>query len=210
MILYLIRHGESVYNAEGRIQGHSDIPLSEFGRRQSASLAACLAAVPLEAVFSSPLRRAAETAAPIAAWHGLAVQFDDRLKEIHAGIFQGLLWTEIAERFPREALPWLGQEPDFVIPGGESRRQLMHRGQLGLEAIRQQSYQTVAVVAHGGVLSAALKGLLGIPAQRNPFNLSNASISKLIWKNDVKLMTLNQLDHLRQFDLAREDQTGNL
>ena len=210
MIFYLIRHGESLYNAEGRIQGQSDVELSPLGLRQSEAIADALAGESIDAVFASPLRRAMQTARPIAARLGLEIECDDRLKEIDAGIFQGLLWSEIEAKFPGEAGPWRRQEADFAIPGGESRRDLMVRGLAAFEAIRERSFQRVAVVSHGGILAGALKALLRIPAEVNPFSLYNASISKLAWDGRIKLLTLNQLDHLRAADLDREDATGNV
>ncbi len=210
MLFYLIRHGESLYNAEARIQGQSDVALSPLGLRQAEAIADALAEEPIDAVFASPLRRAMQTAEPIAARLGLAIQADDRLKEIHAGIFQGLLWAEIEARFPDAFRPWSEQHPDFVIPGGESRRSLMVRGRAVFDSIREGPFRRVAIVSHGGILAAALKALLRIPAEINPFSLYNASISKLAWNDTVKLLTLNQLDHLRVAGLAREDATGSV
>ena len=210
MLLYLIRHGESLYNAEGRIQGQSDVALSPLGLRQAQAIAEALAEEQIDAIFASPLERAMQTAEPIAAKLGLKIQPDDRLKEIHAGIFQGLLWAEIEAKFPDSAAPWREQQPDFVIPGGESRRALMVRGLAVFESIRESPFRRVAVVSHGGILTAALKAVLRIPAEINPFSLYNASISKLAWNERIKLLTLNQLDHLRAAGLAREDATGSV
>jgi len=210
MIFYLIRHGESLYNAEGRIQGQSDIELSPLGLRQAEAIAEALADEHIDAVFASPLRRAMQTAQPIAARLGLEIHCDDRLKEINAGIFQGLLWAEIEAKFPAEAGPWRQQQPDFVIPGGESRQALMVRGLAVFESIRERPFRRVAVVSHGGILAGALKALLRIPAEVNPFSLYNASISKLAWEGRIKLLTLNQLDHLHAVGLDREDATGNV
>jgi broad specificity phosphatase PhoE len=210
MLFYLIRHGESLYNAEGRIQGQSDVELSPLGLRQAAAIAEAFGDEPLDAVFASPLRRAMQTAEPIAARFGLPIRPDDRLMEIHAGIFQGLLWAEIEAKFPEAARPWREQHPDYVIPGGESRRSLMVRGRAAFESIRELPFRRVAVVSHGGILAAALKSLLQMPAEINPFSLYNASISKLAWDQRVKLLTLNQLDHLRAAAIAREDATGNV
>lgn len=197
MLLYCIRHGESVYNAEGRIQGQADIPLSPLGRRQSRAVAELLVSRPIEAIFSSPLARAGETAAAIGEALGLPVEYDARLQEIHAGIFQGLAWNEIERSHPDEAARWLAQEPDFVIPGGESRRSLMDRGRAALEAIRATDRRQVVVVSHGGLLSAAFKALLEIPAQRTPFALYNASVSRVAWDQQFRLQTLNETAHLR-------------
>jgi probable phosphoglycerate mutase len=201
MILYCIRHGVTEFNAAGRIQGQLDSPLSAEGLLQAAAVAEALASQPIDAVFASPLRRAADTAIAIADRLGLSVQYDARLQEINAGIFQGLGWPEIGQRFPADAAQWRSHDPDYRIPGGESRRDLMHRAQAALNAIRATGHQQVLVVAHGGSLAAALKSLLEIPAHRNPFNLQNASITQLQWiGHDVKLLTLNQVDHLH--DLA--------
>lgn len=198
MILYCVRHGESVYNATGRIQGQEDVPLSELGRQQGRAVAEALADRPIEALFSSPLARAAETAEAIGQALRLPVEFDDRLREIHAGIFQGLFWREIEQSHPEEAARWLRQEPDFVIPGGESRRSLMRRGLQALAAVRARNLGQVVVVSHGGLLSAAFKALLEIPAERTPFSLRNASISRAKWDEQFRLQTLNETEHLRR------------
>ena len=132
MVLFLIRHGESLYNIEGRIQGQSDVALSPLGLRQSEAIAEALSGSGIDAVFTSPLRRAMQTAAPVAERLGLKVQSDERLKELNAGTFQGLLWSEIEARFPREVGLWREEQPDVAIPGGESRRDLMIRGYAAL------------------------------------------------------------------------------
>jgi broad specificity phosphatase PhoE len=178
--------------------------------RQAEAIADALADEAIDAVFASPLRRAIETAEPIAARLGLEIRCDDRLKEIHAGIFQGLLWEEVESKYPDAARPWREQQPDFVIPGGESRRALMERGRSIFESIRETPIRRVVVVSHGGILAAALKAVLRIPAEINPFSLYNASISVLAWNERIKLLSLNQLDHLRARGLALEDMTGSV
>jgi 2,3-bisphosphoglycerate-dependent phosphoglycerate mutase len=210
MILYLVRHGQSVYNAQRRIQGQSDIPLSPFGEHQSQALAAAFAPLKIDAVYASPLLRAMQTAQPVAAALHLEIHTDDRLKEINAGVFQGVFWDEIEHTLPDEAARWREQDPDFVIPGGESRRILGERGRSALQAIHDAGHRQAVVVAHGGVLAAALKSLLGIPAQINPFSFYNASISRLAWDRQIKLLTLNQLDHLKSAGLDFTDNTGDL
>src|SRR5580693_7632884 len=116
MLLYLIRHGQSLFNAEKRIQGQTDIALSPFGEKQSQALAAAFRGLPIDALYASPLRRAMQTAAPIADALKLEIRTDDRLKEINAGIFEGVGWDEIASHSPEAAARWQAQEPDFVIP----------------------------------------------------------------------------------------------
>ena len=199
MLLYCIRHGESSYNAEGRIQGQSDVPLSEMGRRQSEAVAKALAGLPIEAVHSSPLRRAMQTAQPVALALKLEIRTDPRLMEVHAGVFQDKLRSQLDELYPDEIARWRSGDPDFTIPGGESRRDLMRRGREVFEAIGRTGHGQVVVVTHGGLLTAAMKALLEIPAERHPFLLENGSISQLeLGDGVVKLLSLNRVDHLRE------------
>lgn len=210
MFCYLIRHGESAYNAVGRIQGQSNVPLTELGHKQADALGRALRGQPIEAIYSSPLDRAYHTAQPIAAALGLPIQTDPGLMELNAGVFQGLLWPEIVERFPEAAARWKTLDPDFRIPQGESRRDLMTRALAAIEAVRAREYKHVAIVAHGGLLSAGLKGLLGIPAERNPFILYNGSISTLHWGEQLKLISLNQIEHLHLDGQRLDSRLGDL
>jgi broad specificity phosphatase PhoE len=196
MILYLVRHGESIYNAEGRIQGQSDIPLSPLGHRQSEAVASGFRGAQIDAIYSSPLLRALDTARPLAAQLGLEPRTDKRLMEINAGVFQGLTWSDIHQRFPQAGEAWKSQDPDFRIPEGETRRELMQRAEAVLQSIREADHRTAVVVAHGGVLTAGLKALLRVPAERNPFMLYNGSISMADWQVQFRLVTLNQMEHL--------------
>jgi 2,3-bisphosphoglycerate-dependent phosphoglycerate mutase len=211
MILYCVRHGESTYNLEGRLQGQSDEPrLSPLGQKHAAALAATLGQLQIDAIYASPLKRAMETARPLSDRLKLPIQTDNRLKEINIGVFQGTLAAELADRFPQEATRWRSQDPDYRIPGGESRRDLMLRASAAFEDIFAAGHRQVIVVAHGGVLAAAFKALVGVPAERNPFMLYNGSISMLEWTTQLKLMTLNQIDHLRAAGCALATRTGDL
>jgi probable phosphoglycerate mutase len=198
MLLYCVRHGESSYNAEGRIQGQSDVPLSALGLRQSEAVAAALVGLPIEAIYASPLRRAMQTAGPVAEGLKLEIRTDPRLMEVHAGVFQHKLRSELDRLYPAEYARWKSGDPDFAIPGGESRRDLMRRGHEFFREIARNGHQQAAVVTHGGLLAAALKALMGIPAERHPFVLHNGSISQLEFTDGkVKLVALNRVDHLR-------------
>jgi probable phosphoglycerate mutase len=210
MILYCVRHGESTYNVEGRLQGQSDTHLSPLGLKHAAAVADALGGFEIDAIYSSPLSRAMETARPLAEKLKLPIAIDDRLKEIDIGIFQNCLASELADRFPQEAARWRTQDPDFRIPDGESRRDLMQRAQAAFEEIHATDRRQVVVVAHGGVLAAALKALIGVPAERNPFTLYNGSISMLDWGSQFKLMTLNQIDHLHAAGCVLATRTGDL
>ena len=179
MILYCVRHGESVYNAEGRIQGRLNVPLSELGRRQSAAAAAALARRSADALCASPLRRAMETAEIIADALGLPIQIEPRLMEIDCGVFQDKRPGELAELYPQAWAQWKSEDLDFVIPGGESRRQVIARGRAAFLAIAAAARHAVIVVAHGRLLTCTLKDVLGIPASQLPFSLQNGSITTL-------------------------------
>lgn len=209
MLFYCSRHGESVFNAERRVQGQLDIPLSKNGQQQSKALASVLSSEPLDVIVASPLRRAIETAEVIATELHLSLKIDPRLAEINAGIFQGLKWDEIEIRYPNEAARWKSGDPDFMIPKGESRRTLMLRGQAAFEAIRANGHTHVAVIAHGGLLAATLKSLLKIPSSLNPFVFQNGAISRLEWSSTIRLLTLNEQHHLQKIKVDSE-RTGDL
>jgi probable phosphoglycerate mutase len=206
MHLYLIRHGETFSNAEGRIQGQTDNPLSPLGERQALATARSLHSVPVDALLASPLARARRTAEILGDEMRLSVETADALMEIHAGVFQGLLWTECEARYPEAAAAWISEDPDFVIPGGESRRQLMQRGTQALTEIRSRGFRRVVVVSHGGVLGAALKGLLHVPAERNPFRLANCAITELAWDSNPVVVRMNDVNHLER--LHADDGAG--
>jgi len=209
MLFYCSRHGETAFNAEGRVQGQLDIPLSKNGQQQSKALASALSLEPLDAIVVSPLRRALETAEAIATELQLPLKIDPRLAEINAGIFQGLKWDEIEIKYPNEATLWKSGDPDFVIPEGESRRTLMLRGQAAFETIQANNHTHVAVIAHGGLLAATLKSLLKIPSSLNPFVFRNGTISRLEWSSTIKLLTLNEQYHLQKSTINSE-RTGDL
>lgn len=202
MILYCVRHGESTYNAEGRVQGQSDVPLSELGRRQGQAVARALADVGLEAIYTSPLRRAYDTAELIAAQTNCPIFTDVRLMEIHAGLFQERLRTELQAEFPEEYRRWISGDPDYVIPGGESRRQLAERGVAAFRDIIASGFQRVAVVSHGRLLVVTLRALLH-PEQGDslPAALQNASITIVEADpsaDNVKVLAVDKIEHLKE------------
>jgi probable phosphoglycerate mutase len=179
--LLVIRHGETAWNAEHRIQGHLDIPLSPAGIRQAANLAERLAGEVIDAVYSSELTRAWLTAAPFAARLGLEIVADTRLRERSFGVFEGLTLDEIAARHPEGFRRWRERNPAWAIDGGESGQQLVDRV---LDALRdivaRHRGQTVAVVTHGGVLDVVYRAARSLPwdAPRE-HQMLNASINRL-------------------------------
>ena len=213
MLQFLIRHGESVSNVEERVQGQADVDLSELGRRQAARVAArsreLVASAPGNdapwEIWSSPLKRARHTAEMIAAAVGLPLHIEERLCELHAGIFQGHLWADLETQFPEAVAQWRSGDVDYQIPGGESRAQLAARGHEALQALAARNVSGMIVVAHGGVLTAALGSLLGrahpllASAAQRPFTklpaLANASLTLLEWPGP-RLISFNETAHL--------------
>lgn len=200
MFLHCIRHGESEFNARHLIQGQLDPPLSPLGLSQSRALAAALADLPSSVVVHSPLRRAVQTAEPVAEAANRRLIVLDELQEIHAGVFQGLAWAEIAAKYPDEAKRWKNQDPDFRPEGGETRRELMERGRKAFEAIRAMDEKEVIVVTHGGLLGAALKALLRIPAEENPFRFYNCGWNAVSWEGRWRVAKINDVAHLQGLD----------
>jgi probable phosphoglycerate mutase len=152
--ILLARHGETDWNREGRFQGHADPPLNETGCAQAAELAAELEGVELAAVYSSPLRRAVETAAVVAAEHGLEPVAVDALREVDVGSWQGLIRAEIEARFPEQFARWLDYDQGWE--DGESYEEMGRRAvAVLLELAAAHEGERILAVTHGGPIRAA-------------------------------------------------------
>jgi probable phosphoglycerate mutase len=180
--LLLIRHGETEWNTEGRIQGFRDIALSDRGQRQAQVLARHLAVQAIDAVYASDLARAIATATPLAAQRGQAVRIDARLKERGFGLFEGSTYAEAEAKWPNEYAIWRQRDPGHALPGGESFRDARARVMACLEEIAQRhAGRTVALVTHGGVLDIIYRAAHGIPWETPRSHLlPNASINHVI------------------------------
>jgi len=177
--LIVVRHGETLWNLDGRQQGHLDSPLSPLGVRQADAIAARLAEERFDALYSSDLGRARATAQRIAARTGHAVRVDERLRERHLGIIQGLTMSEFERLHPEEHARFNSGGADFRVPGGESIRQRHERVVACAEEIAaRHPGQRVVIVTHGGVLSSLFRRAAGISvAAPRTFRLWNASIN---------------------------------
>jgi len=152
--ILLARHGETDWNREGRFQGHADPPLNATGRAQAAELAAELKAVGIAAVYSSPLRRALETAQAVAAEHGLDPVAVDALREVDVGSWQGLTRVEIETQFPEQFARWLDYDQGWE--DGESYEEMGRRAVAALlELALAHEGERVLAVTHGGPIRAA-------------------------------------------------------
>jgi broad specificity phosphatase PhoE len=159
--VYLARHGQSDWNAELRWQGYADRPLTELGRQQAAELARQLAEVPLDAVYSSDLLRARETAEAVASPHGLVVQALPELREIDVGSWSGITRAEAEERFPEAFRRWTGGSHGWE--DGETYEDMATRVVAAvLEIAAEHPGGTVLVVSHGGPIRMLHASSLGM------------------------------------------------
>ncbi|MCL5058679.1 MAG: histidine phosphatase family protein [Actinobacteria bacterium] len=150
--VYLIRHGETIWNSQMKLQGHADIPLSERGLRQAAALAERLASRRMAAIYCSDLGRAVETARQVAAPHSLEVIPLRDLREMNFGEWEGLTFREITEKYGDMAMKWWSAPLSIKVPGGEGLTELTARVVPAVRDIveRHSGDDSVAVVCHGG------------------------------------------------------------
>jgi probable phosphoglycerate mutase len=207
-VIVVIRHGETTWNAERRIQGQLDGELSELGLRQAEALARTFTGEVIHALYSSDLGRALKTSEVIGAIIGKRVVTDRRLRERHHGVFQGLTRSEILERYPDEFAMYQSREEDVPIPGGESLRELQRRVVDCLEEIGgNHRGGRVVVVTHGGVLDSLFRHTVGLPlrAERG-FQIPNASRNTFRHRNGKwLLLTWGNICHLQSLGRAPRD-----
>jgi len=184
-VLWLIRHGETDWNREGRWQGWRDVPLNPTGLAQAEAMAERLAraGVVFGALYASPLRRALQTAHPTARRLGLEIRIDERLREIHQGAFEGLTHAEIAQRFAAE-LEAIRRAPALTsAPGGETVTQVAARVRAAADDIaHQHEGQTVLVFGHGLSLATLYCQAHAIPLEEAPRYIpANGDILVVEW-----------------------------
>lgn len=200
--LIVVRHGETVWNANGRQQGHLDGELNERGHEQAEAIAQRLSNESFDVLVSSDLGRAMQTARHIADRTRHEIIPDARLRERHLGIFQGLTLAQAAEQFPEVHRRFSGNDPDFIIPDGESRRQTHERVIAGASAIAEQhTGERIVVVGHGGVLTSLFRHTLGLPiGGPRTFKLFNASYNTFfITDGQWQLGIWGDVSHLAGF-----------
>ncbi len=192
-----MRHGESTWNSVGRFQGGLDAPLSPRGHAQAAALALGLAPTRFDAIYMSPLSRARDTAVACGAALGLAPVPVDDLREVGLGDWEGLtlatVLTQDGERYRR----WLEAPVDHVPFGGEPMARLAGRVEAALAGLGARHPDgRVLVVSHGGAISSALCGWLGLPLNAIwTFRLDNASITRVLLPAG-RVLAVNETGHL--------------
>lgn len=207
MRLILVRHGQTQHNADGLVQGQADIPLSDVGRRQAAALAAALADEPIQAIVSSPLRRAWDTAATIAAARGLTVSEEPDLIEMDVGHMEGLSGAEMRSRYPEALQRWLAPGGTAVpLPGGESLAAVQERAWRAVTRLRERfSDGTVVAVTHNFVIASIVCRVVGVPLDGfRRFRIEVASRTTVeVGAERWLLLHLNDVCHLRALEHGR-------
>lgn len=211
--ILLIRHGETDWNAEKRLQGHLDIPLNAEGRRQAAAAGQALLNEPLDAIFSSDLLRAQQTAQEVAAPRGMTVHVDPGLRERCYGAFEGMLYAEISQRYPEAFAAWRAHDVDARFPEGErvaeTLREFADRA-IGTitRIVNARQYRKIALVTHGGVLDCAYRVAQGISFSRErDFTIFNAGINRFVWNGmALQLVEWGDVAHLQTQALFARDE----
>jgi broad specificity phosphatase PhoE len=177
--LLLVRHGQSEWNAAGRIQGQIDIQLDKAGLQQAQRIADRLADETVAAIYSSPLQRAKVTANAIAVRFNLPVKLDPRLMEYDFGVISGSTWNDVVENHPEFASRWLEDPWAVPVTGSEGRVNFAARVMSAVQdMVAQHPAAQVVVVAHGGTFGVYLTAMLGLDLnRRHPFHFGNTSLS---------------------------------
>lgn len=201
MRLYLIRHGQTDWNVAGRIQGSTDIPLNDTGRKQAACLAEGMERRPVTQVFSSTLSRAYETAAAIGKSQNVPVYGLSELEEVNYGEWEGLTMAEIEERYPKELEQWYLSPVEVAPAGGETQTQVYDRCRRAMARILDQAKGDVAIVSHGATVVFLLEYMLEGTgrSEEDDIIVGNASISTVEYHREpgrFELIQLNDRDHL--------------
>ena len=195
----IVRHGETPWNAEGRIQGHTDISLSDTGTAQARLLGARLASISIDVAYSSDMKRASETAALVLGEQDAILNKTPRLREYHKGAFEGMTLLEIEAKFPDDYPKYLEKDLDYAPAGGETTRGVSSRmADIFGEIKAKHLGETVLVVGHGGSLRAGMVSLMGMSLERSwSFTFGNCSLTVLdTYEDNAVLRLFNDRSHL--------------
>ncbi|WP_287985373.1 histidine phosphatase family protein [Diaphorobacter sp.] len=205
--LIAIRHGETAWNVDTRIQGHLDIPLNDTGLWQARQLARALASEPLSAIYASDLQRAHATARAIAEATGAPLVPEPALRERSFGQLEGRTFAEIEAELPEQARRWRQRDPHFAPEGGETLVQLRERIAATTHRLAaQHTGGLVVLVAHGGVLDVLYRLATGQELQApRTWQLANAAINRLLWTPEG--LTLVGWADTQHLDMATRDET---
>jgi probable phosphoglycerate mutase len=179
--LCIVRHGETAWNAEGRVQGQLDVPLSEVGIAQARAVAAALQGERFSAIYSSDLQRVTQTAEPSARMLGLPVRLDPRLRERHYGMFQTLTYAEVKIQHPEDYARFKAKDPDYDFRTGESLRAFSARSiECVADLAARHPGESILVFTHGGVLEMARRFATGASLSTvREFEIPNCGLNRM-------------------------------
>jgi probable phosphoglycerate mutase len=203
--LYLVRHGQSAGNAEGRFGGHGPTPLSELGKQQAEKTAKALAKEGINTIYSSDLLRSVQTAEPLAKLLNIPIHKSAAFRERNVGVLEGLTFDESKEQFPRDYYALINRNVHHVITEGESYRHLLRRitGELR-NILREHNRERIAIFSHTGAICFLTLHLLGAihrGTKTTPWIItSNCGINRFEFRGprNIRVLALNDTRHLVQ------------
>jgi len=179
--LCIVRHGETAWNAEHRVQGQLDVPLNAIGLAQAQAAAKILTQEKFDAIYSSDLMRARQTADPVAIYHSMRILFDKNLRERHYGIFERLTYAEVKVRYPDDYARFDARDPEYAFRTGESLKDFFERSIAVISKLADaHQNQSILVFTHGGVLDMLYRHITGVSlsAERD-FGIPNAGLNRV-------------------------------
>ena len=196
--IILIRHGETEWNSQQRMQGHSNSDLSSVGQAQIQALGQWMKNVPFDLIYSSDSLRAKQTAEAITQFSGHELQFDQRLREKNLGVFEGLTSEEARERHPEVFRLFKTAGSTYVIDEGESTQQLQDRALEIVNEIRiKHPEERVLLVTHGGFIRVVMKHSLGLSLETpTRFLIRNTGVFRLEWEDKWLVSQMGGVSHL--------------
>tara|TARA_B100000953_G_scaffold12220_1_gene10920 strand:- start:25 stop:633 length:609 start_codon:yes stop_codon:yes gene_type:complete len=196
--IILIRHGETEWNSQQRMQGHSNSDLSSVGQAQIQALGQWMKNVPFDLIYSSDSLRAKQTAEAITQFSGHELQFDQRLREKNLGVFEGLTSEEARERHPEVFRLFKTAGSKYVIDEGESTQQLQDRALEIVNEIRiKHPEERVLLVTHGGFIRVVMKHSLGLSLETpTRFLIRNTGVFRLVWEDKWLVSQMGGVSHL--------------
>ena len=206
-----IRHGETAWNVDTRIQGHLDIPLNATGRVQASRLArALLGRAPIDVICSSDLSRALQTARIVAEATGAPLSTHTGLRERCFGALEGHTFAEISAASPQEAERWRRRDPAWTPPDGESLLSLRERVMQTVQALAAQNAgKTLALFTHGGVLDVLYRAATGLGLQdARTWQIGNTAVNRLLWTPDSGLTLVGWADTTHLEDESLDESTA--
>jgi 2,3-bisphosphoglycerate-dependent phosphoglycerate mutase len=179
--LCIVRHGETAWNAEHRVQGQLDVPLNSIGQAQALAAAKVLAREKFDAIYSSDLSRALQTAQPTATLFSMKILPEKDLRERHYGIFERLTYAEVKTRYPQDYARFEARDPEYAFRTGESLKGFSARSvSVIAKIVNQNKDRSILVFTHGGVLDKLYRFVTGLPLSApRDFGIPNAGLNRI-------------------------------